>query len=109
MWGGCLSPDRFDDRGLRLLDEYRRTPRELGPSTFVRCFLFDVRVLALPHIPRYVAEHGNVVMMAAAADSGSLPKLASADDATEALTLGVQRGGGAAPKRGAVIFDQATT
>ncbi len=48
-------------------------------------------------------------MVAAAARGGSLPQLTAADDATESLTFGLQRGRGAAPKRGAVIFDQATT
>ena len=109
MWGGGLSPDRFGDRGFRLLGGWRHAPRVLGPGTLVRSILLDVGVLALPDVPSYVAEHGDVVMVAAAADGGSLPKLASADDATEALALGRKSGGGAAPKRSAVIFNQATT
>jgi len=75
----------------------------------VRLVLLGVKVLALPDISRQVAEHGGVVVVAPAAGGGSLPQLAAADDATESLTFGLQRGRGAAPKRGAVIFDQATT
>ena len=71
--------------------------------------LVGVKVLALPDISRQVAQHGGVMVVAAAAGGGSLPQLAAADDATESLTFGLQRRSGAAPKRGAVIFDQATT
>ena len=60
--------------------------------------LLGVKVLALPDISGHVAEHGGEVVVAAAAGC-----------ATESLTFGLQRGRGAAPKRGAVIFDQATT
>jgi hypothetical protein len=74
----------------------------------VRLFLFGVRVLALPDIPLEVAEDAGVVMVAAATGRGDLPKLATADDATESLTHRVPPEGGAAPKRDAIIFDQTT-
>ena len=60
----------------------RRTPRVLGPSTFVRLFLLGVKVLALPNVPLQVAEHGGVVMVAAPTGRGGLAKHAAADDAT---------------------------
>ena len=71
--------------------------------------LVGVRVLALPDIPRQVAKHCGEVMVAPAAGGGRLSQLAAADDATESLTFGLHRGRGAAPKRGALVFDQATT
>ena len=75
----------------------------------MRLVLVGVRVLALPDIPRQVAKHRGEVMMAPAAGGGRLPQLAAADNATESLTFGLHRGRGAAPKRGALIVDQATT
>jgi hypothetical protein len=71
--------------------------------------LVGVRVVALPDIPRQVAKHGCEVVVAPAAGGGRLPQLAATDDATESLTFGFHRGRGAAPKRSALIFDQATT
>jgi hypothetical protein len=65
-------------------------------------------VLARPDVPGQVAEHCGVVMVASATGRGRLAKLAAADDATEALMLGIPRQGGAAPKRDALIFDQRT-
>jgi hypothetical protein len=78
----------------------------LGPSTFVRRFLLDVKVLALPDISGQVAEHGREVMVAAATGGGGFAEHAAANDATEALMIGVPPESGAAPKRGAVIFGQ---
>jgi hypothetical protein len=66
----------------------------------VRLILLRVNVVTLPDVPRKVAEHCDEVMVPAPAGGGSLAKLAAAHDAPD---------GGAAPKRGAVIFDQATT
>jgi len=109
-----VEPGRWDrtsdqDVGLRQDFARRLAPRVFDPSAFVRFVLLGVRVLALPHISRQVSEDCGEVMMASAAGGGRLPQLAAADDATESFTFGFKRGGGAAPKRGAVIFDQATT
>jgi hypothetical protein len=51
----------------------RLAPRVFGPSTLVRLVLLDVRVLALPDVPRQVAKHGCEVMVAAAAGGRRLP------------------------------------
>lgn len=76
----------------------------------MRLVLLGVKVLALPDVSRQVAEHGGEVMVAAPAGGGRLPKLAAAHDATESLACGLlQTERGAAPKRDAVIFVQATT
>ena len=75
----------------------------------MRLFPFAVQVFALPHVSDEVAEDAGVVMVAAAAGRGGLPELAAANDATESLTPGITRGGGAAPKRGAISFGQTTT
>ena len=70
--------------------------------------LLGVTVLALPDVPRQVAEDAYEVMVAAATGRGCLPKLAAAHDATESLTLGLPPERSAAPKRGAVGFRQTT-
>ena len=75
----------------------------------MRLVLVGVTVLALPHVPRYVAEHGGEVMVAAAAASRSLAKLAAADHAAESFALGSEPGWGAAQDRGALSSRQATT
>ena len=75
----------------------------------MRLVLLDVRVLALPDIPRQIAKHGCEVMVAAAAGGRRLAQLTAAYDATKSLTFGLNSGRGAAPERGALIFDQATT
>jgi hypothetical protein len=75
----------------------------------VRLVLVGVKVFALPDIPGQVPKNGGEVVVAPAAGGGRLPQLAAADDATESLTFGFHRGGGAAPKHGALVFDQATT
>jgi hypothetical protein len=81
----------------------------LGPSTFVGLVLLGVYVVALPDVPREVAEDAGEVVVAAATCGGSLAQHAAADDATEPLVLWMQiRAGGAAPKRGAISFGQTT-
>ena len=75
----------------------------------MRLFLLGVNVLALPHVPRDVAEHGGEVVVAAATNGRSLPQLAAADDATESLPLRLPPESGAAQERGALILGQATT
>jgi hypothetical protein len=74
----------------------------------VRFVLPGVRVIALPDVPHQVAEDTGEVMVAAATARGRFPKLAAADYATESLTLGIPPESGAAPKRGAISFDQTT-
>ena len=78
----------------------------LGPSAFVRLVLPGMNVLALPDVPREVAEDAGVVMVAAATGRPRFPKLAAADNRAESLTWGMPPDRGAAPKRGAIIFDQ---
>jgi hypothetical protein len=68
--------------------------------------LLGMNVLALPNVSRKVAEDSGVVMVAAATGRGAFPQHAAADDATESLGVGPAHDRGAAPKRGAVIFDQ---
>jgi hypothetical protein len=72
----------------------------------VRGILLGMNVFALPNVPRKVAEDPGVVMVAPATGSGTLPQHAAPDDATESLAVGLAPDRGAAPKRGAVIFDQ---
>ena len=75
----------------------------------MRVFLLRVKVLALPDIAREVAEDAGEVMVAPPTGRWGLPKLAAADDATKSLVCArlVERRG-AAPKRGASVFDQTT-
>jgi hypothetical protein len=70
----------------------------------VRLFLLGVKVLALPDVPRQVAEHAGVVMVAAATGRGGFPELAAANNATESLARSMPPEGGAARKRDAIIF-----
>jgi hypothetical protein len=74
----------------------------------MRFFLLRVMVLACPDVARQVAEHAGEVMVAAATGRGGLAQLATAHDATESLMLGARPESGAAPKRGAMLFDQRT-
>ena len=70
-------------------------------------FLLRVKVLALPDIAREVAEDAGEVMVAPPTGRWGLPKLAAAHDATESLLRGgLLERRGAAPKRGASVFDQ---
>lgn len=48
----------------------------------MRLLLLGMKVPARPDVPRQVAEHGGVVMVAAPPGHGGLAKLAAADDAT---------------------------
>jgi hypothetical protein len=59
----------------------------LGPSAFVGLVLLGMSVLALPDVPREVAEDAGEVVVAPATGSGSLAKHAAADYATEPLVL----------------------
>jgi hypothetical protein len=80
-----------------------------GPSTLVGLVLLGVNVVALPDVPREVAEDAGEVVVAPAAGGGSLAQHAAADDATESLVPGMQiRAGGAAPRRGAISIGQTT-
>jgi hypothetical protein len=72
----------------------------------MRRILIGMDVFALPNVPREVAEDSGVVMVAAATGRGAFPQHAPTDDATESLAVGPASDRGAAPKRGAVIFDQ---
>jgi hypothetical protein len=62
-------------------------PRVLGPGTFVGLVLLDVNVLALPDVPREVAEDAGEVVVAPATGGGSLAKHAAAHYAAEPLVL----------------------
>jgi hypothetical protein len=59
----------------------------LGPSTFVGLVLLGMNVVALPDVPREVAEDAGEVVVAPATGSGSLAKHAAANDSAEPLVL----------------------
>jgi len=81
----------------------------LGPGTFVGCVLLGVNVVALPDVPREVAENAGEVVVPPATGGGSLSEHAAAHYAAEPFVLWMQtHAGGAAPKRGASSFGQTT-
>ena len=73
----------------------------------MRVFLLRVKVLALPDVAREVAEDAGEVMVASPTGCWCLPKLAAVHDATKPLVRArLFKRRGAAPKRGASVFDQ---